>query len=164
MNNQIKSASRVASTTVVLLTMTISTVRADDTAKQSRLSQDAEVAAQDEYARVQGTWMRILQTENGPIKAIKQHKGKTTTLTFYDANGNVLAAKTSEFRLNTSGKVRIFRFFNNVATAGPQLGQSDNASKSYIYRVTGDTFFEINGLLIGDEAEPVIFTWQRVRE
>ena len=85
-------------------------------------------------------------------------------MTFLDAEGNVIAAKRSEFRVEQTGKVRIFTFFNNVISAGPQKGQTDNEPKSYIYRVNGDTFVEVNGLLMGDDAEPVAFTWERVKE
>lgn len=52
--------------------------------------------------------------------------------------------------LALTGRLRIFTFFNNVITAGPQKGQIDKAPTSFVYRVTGDTFFEVNGLLIGD--------------
>ena len=43
-----------------------------------------------------------------------------------------------------SAPLRSLTFFNNVITAGPQKGQTDKASTSYIYRVTGDMFVEVN--------------------
>lgn len=124
----------------------------------------AETATAEELAKVQGKWVRSMRTDSGTFKVIKEHKGNETTVTFFDSEGNVVAAKKSQFRLEQTGKVRIFTFFNNVITAGPQKGQTDKASTSYIYRVTGDTFVEVNGLLIGDATEPVAFTWKRVNE
>ena len=124
----------------------------------------AETATAEELATVQGKWVRTVKTDRGTFKVVKEHKGNETTVTWLDSEGNVVAAKKSQFRLEQTGKVRILTFFNNVITAGPQQGQTDKAPTSYIYRVTGDTFFEVNGLLIGDDTEPVAFTWKRVNE
>lgn len=124
----------------------------------------SEQKATNELAKVQGKWVRTMRTNSDTFKVIKEHKGHETTVTWLDLDGNVVAAKRSEFCLEKTGKVQIFTFFNNVITAGPQEGQTDKAPKSYIYRVTGDTFFEVNGLLIGDDSEPVAFTWKRVKE
>ncbi|MCL4204771.1 MAG: hypothetical protein KJ000_20020 [Pirellulaceae bacterium] len=144
---------------VLLATTACSSARAEvlPTAK-------AEEAANDELAKVQGKWVRTVKTDRGTFKVVKEHKGNDTTVTFFDSDGNVMAEKTSQFRLEQTGKVRIFTFFNNVITAGPQKGQIDKAPTSFVYRVTGDTFFEVNGLLIGDDTEPLAFSWKRVNE
>jgi hypothetical protein len=93
-----------------------------------------------------------------------QYKGNTTTLAFFDSEGYVVASKKSGFRLEDTGKVKIFTFFNNVITTGPQKGQTDKAPKFYVYKVIGDTFVEVNGLLHSNDEEPVAFTWERVKE
>lgn len=123
-----------------------------------------ETTTAKELAEVQGKWERIMRTDNGAFKVVKVHQGNETTLTIFDSEGAVVVAKRSEFRLEYTGKVRIFTFFNNVITAGPDKGQTDKEPHSYIYRITGDTFIEVNGLLIGDEADAVVFAWQRVKE
>lgn len=131
----------------------------------AKLKADHVTAVPNTYTSdLQGKWVRNIKTENGTFKAIKEHKGNTTTLKFYDSEGNVVASKKSEFRLEDTGKVKIFTFFNNVMTAGPQKGQTDKAPKSYIYKVIGDTFVEVNGLLSSNDEEPVAFTWARVKE
>lgn len=132
--------------------------------KKPPKSNVAQAIAAKELAEVQGKWVRTMRTDSGTFKVVKEHRGSKTTVTILDWEGNVVTAKKSEFRLEQTGKVRIFTFFNNVITAGPQKGQTDEAPHSYIYRVTGDTFVEVNGLLIGDDAEPVAFTWKRVKE
>lgn len=116
-----------------------------------------ETTAAKELAGVQGKWERIMKADGGAFKVVKEHKGNETTVTILDFEGNVVVAKRSEFRLEQTGKVRIFTFFNNVITVGPDKGQMDKAPHFYIYRITGDTFVEVNGLLIGDGDEPVIF-------
>jgi hypothetical protein len=118
----------------------------------------------EEFAKVQGKWFRTVATENGMVKVVKEHKGNETILTFYDPMGNVAAGKKSEFRLEKTGRVRIFTFFNNVVTAGPQKGLTDKEPQSYIFKVTDDSFFEVRGLLVGEEVDPVAITWKRLKE
>ncbi|MDA1055513.1 MAG: hypothetical protein O3C40_34370 [Planctomycetota bacterium] len=127
-------------------------------------SNAAATTTAEELAEVQGKWVRTMTTPSGVFKVVKEHKGNNTTVTFMDSEGRIVEAKKSEFRLENTGKVRIFTFFNNVITAGLQKGRTDNEPHSYIYRITGDTFVEVNGLLIGDDATPVAFTWERVKE
>lgn len=127
-------------------------------------SNASETIAAEELAKVQGKWVRTMRTDSGTFKVVKQHKGNETTVTFMDPEGSVVAAKKSEFRLEKTGQVRILTFFNNVVTAGPNKGQTNDEPHSYIYRVAGDSFFEVNGLLISDDAEPIVFKWKRVNE
>ena len=116
----------------------------------------------EDLAEVQGTWVRSVKTDAGTYTITKQHRGNETTLTITGADDRVVESKTSEFRLETTGKVRIFTFFNNRFTAGANRGRTVNAPQSYIYRVTGDTFVEIRGMLIDDDSEPAVVTWKRV--
>lgn len=122
------------------------------------------IARPDELAEVQGKWVRTTKTDGGTFKVVKVHTGNKTTVTVCDSEGNVVGAKESEFRLEHTGKVRVLTFFNNTITVGPQKGQSDNEPRSYIYRVVGDTFVEVQGMLVGDDDQPLAFTWQRLRE
>ena len=147
----------------LVLTMAAIASSGSAVAQAPPTSKASEATAAEELARVQGKWVRTIETENGTFKAVKEHKGNKTTVTFLDPEDNVVAAKRSEFRLEKTDKVRIFTFFNNVITAGPQKGQTDESQTSYIYRITGDTFFEVNGLLIGDDSDPVAFSWERVK-
>jgi hypothetical protein len=107
-----------------------------------------------ELEKVQGKWVRSVKTANGPVQIIKEHKGQKTTLQFMDANGNVVASKMSEFRLEKTGRVRVFTFFNNVVTSGPQKGQVDKKEKSYIYRIEGDSFTEPTACCSTTRARP----------
>ncbi len=118
----------------------------------------------EELAKVQGKWGRTMTTPSGEFKVVKEHVGNKTTVTFMDSEGRIVEAKKSEFRLENTGKVRIFTFFNNVITAGPHKGQTDKEPHSYIYRVVGDTFVEVNGLLIDDDTAPVAFAWERIKD
>ena len=115
-----------------------------------------------DLAEVQGTWVRTVKTDTGTYTITKEHRGNETTLTIKSAADRVVESKTSEFRLETTGKVRIFTFFNNRFTAGANRGRTANAPQSYIYRVTDDTFVEVRGMLIDDDSNPAVVTWKRV--
>ena len=124
----------------------------------------AEEEAEAEAAKVQGRWRRTVKTDRGVFEYVKEHRGDVSTLTMRDPAGNIVAAKRSKFRLESAGKVRIFTFFDNVATAGPDKGKTDAAAHSYVYRVTRDKFFEVNGLLADDVVEPSAIVWERLPE
>lgn len=144
----------------VLLPNGFVSVKPDEVIEKPRTSD----AAAQELAAVQGMWVRTVETDRGTFKIIKEHKGDKTTLTVMDSDGRIVEEKNSEFRLETPGKVRVFTFFNNVFTAGPNKGRTDDAPQSYVYRVTGDTFVEVRGLMVGDDERLSAFTWERVKE
>lgn len=111
---------------------------------------------------IEGKWTRVVETANGPVRYEKEHRDGATTLEVFDAAGILLAAKTSNYELAETGKVRLFTFFNNVVTAGPGAGQVAPDESSYVYRVEGDRFIEVRGLL-KDQVEPFdVLVWERV--
>ena len=120
--------------------------------------------ASEELKAVQGKWERDVTANDHTFKIVKVHDGNATELTVYDADGNVVHSKTSEFRLNVTGPVRVFTFFNNKVTAGEGAGQTSTQESSYVYRVVGDTFFEYHGLLVGENEPPIAFIWKRVQK
>jgi hypothetical protein len=135
---------------------------ANDELKKDATVVDREAA--DELAKVQGKWSRTVKSDDGIYTMVKEHRGNATTVTVFDAQGNVVAGKKSEFRLEQAGKVRIFTFFDNVITIGPQQGQIDKGPHSYVYKIAGDSFYEVHGVLVGDDSEPLAFSWTRVKE
>jgi hypothetical protein len=150
--------------TLCAVVLIVTPMRGADVSKSPGEAPDGEMTQQQELASVQGKWKRTVKTDGGILTLVKEHVGNKTTLSILDPNDGILAVKSSEFRLELDGKVRVFTYFNNLFTAGPQAGQADKAFKSYIYRVHGDTFFEIHGMLKGDSGPPTVFTWQRVNE
>ncbi|WP_237229164.1 hypothetical protein [Rubinisphaera sp. JC750] len=124
----------------------------------------AEDAAARELAAVQGTWFRTVKTDQGEFTFMKEHAGHTTSLVITDAKGQLVEEKHSKFELSTDGPVRIFTFSDNIFVAGPNRGRVAPAPQSYIYRVVGDTFYEIRGLLKEDKDGINAFTWKRAKE
>lgn len=113
---------------------------------------------------IEGKWSRTVDTNAGPVRVVKEHRDGKTTLETFDAAGNLLAAKTSDYELIETEHVRIFTFFNNVVTAGPGTGQVAPDTSSYVYRIEGKRFFEVRGLL-KDQDEPFnVLVWERVED
>ncbi len=119
----------------------------------------------EEYKKFEGPWQRTETTPNGQsYRIVKQAKGKKETLTVYDPAGNVVHQHQVDFRLEHSGKVRIYTYFNYEITAGPDKGLKAPQPVSYIYRFEGDQLIQVDGLLIGDRHPPMMYFWKRDRK
>ena len=84
-------------------------------------------------------------------------------MTAKDADGKVLHSHHSQYELERTGKVRIFKYWNRTVTDGSDAGRVDPEPRSYIYRVIGNRFYEIHGVLTEDQRSPAIFIWNRVK-
>ena len=112
---------------------------------------------------VTGTWERKVNTPQGEYRIVKTHAEGKTTLRTFDAAGNIVEAKSSEYRLKDTEQVRIFTYFNNEFTAGPGAGVKVPGEFSYLYRIEGDRFYEIRGVLKGDADPFQVIVWERVK-
>jgi len=120
-------------------------------------------------SQLQGTWEQRPEEGAGAAAAntpkqrvVKQIRGDTETVTTYGPNGQVVHAQTARFRLSRSGDVPVYTFFDRRITAGPEQGRAEDASKSFVYRLRGDEFDEVWGLLPGQEQrELMIKRWKR---
>lgn len=115
----------------------------------------------DLYQAVQGKWVRHQATANGRVKIVKEHKAQISIVTAYDDKGNVIYSHESEFKIEQSGKVRIFTFFNRTITAGPNAGQKTKEPVSFVFRVAENRFIEVYGVLDADTNAPNMIIWER---
>lgn len=113
---------------------------------------------------VQGKWVRHLNTATGPVKVVKEHNGQRTIVTGYNDKLNVIYSHESEFKVEQSGKVRIFTYFNRTITAGPNAGQKIKEPVSFVYRVAENRFIEVLGVLDGDTNAPNMIIWDRIKD
>ena len=122
-------------------------------------------SAGGEASQLQGAWDQ--QAEEGPAatpkqRVVKQVSGDTETVTTYGPNGQVLSAHTARFKLARRGDVPVYTFYDRRNTAGPEQGRTDAAPRSFVYRLRGDDFDEVWGLLPGQEQrEVVVKRWRR---
>ena len=123
-----------------------------------------EVAVKPSIAElIQGEWVVYRDTPNGRYMTIKQHLGDHSVVTIYDPGNTPIRSHRSEYRVDTSGSVPIFRYRNKVVLVGPNAGAKEERESAYIFRVDGDRFFEVHGMLPGDKGEPSLITWERLK-
>ena len=119
----------------------------------------ADPELQKDFEGLQGTWMHFPR-EGGRV--VKVHKGNRTTLTRYGPDGTISFQKQSAFKLEKSGEVKIFTFGSS-----PDELDDKNATMSYIYRLKGNTLYEVPALLLDRHSytdTPSVIEWQRTRK
>jgi len=126
---------------------------------------DLPEVSKEEYAQVEGTWELAQDTDAaGRRRRVKTHHGGKTTVTAYDADGNIVSQHKSEYKLKKSGMVRIFVYYNVVPATGPSKGHKFSGPFYYAYNVQGNRFLEVYGLLAGDDRSPRVLRWNRVKK
>jgi hypothetical protein len=119
----------------------------------------------EEMKRMGGRFERIFTNGAGAtFRAVKEAQGDQSVVTTYDDAGNIVESHTSTFKVEKRGPVRIFSYSKLAVTAGPAKGHTEPATHSYIYRLEGDVFTEVWGLLEGDLTPPRMFQWRRIAE
>lgn len=133
---------------------------------QNVVAQDAEedpTAA--DLKLLQGQWELFHGNEGKgapTIRSVKEIVGNRETLRRYDiATGKVLREHSVDFKLTRSGSVNVFTFY--------AVGGDPKNGGSFVYKVDNENFYDIPGLLTGNEfrnyqANPVIWHWTRVKE
>ena len=116
---------------------------------------------------LQGRWERPMSgdddAQHGAARVEKEVKGNRETVTYYDDAGKVVFATTADFKLEASGRVRLYTFSNLKVTQGQDKGGASDRPLSYIYRVEGDLYHEAHGLLTDSPAgsTPSVVRWER---
>ncbi len=59
--------------------------------------------------------------------------------------------------------MRVFTYSEQEFTAGPNQGAEAGGTGAYVYKVVGDTFVEIWGVLDDTDREIEVMRWQRVK-
>jgi hypothetical protein len=132
----------------------------------SQNSSQSHRNSSDDLNALQGNWEQL--PEDGPAatpgqRVVKQVSGDSETVTTYDESGGVVHGQTAKFRLGRSGQVPTYTFYDRKITTGSQTGRSVSAPSTFVYRLRGDEFHEVWGLLPGqEERELVVKRWKRV--
>jgi len=126
---------------------------------------DLPEVSEEEYAQVEGTWELAQDTNQAyKLRRVKTHRAGKTTVTAYDAEGNIVGQHSSQYKLKKSGMARVFVYFKVIPATGPSKGHELPGPFYYAYNVQDNTFVEANGLLAGDERSPRILFWNRVKK
>jgi uncharacterized protein (TIGR03067 family) len=115
---------------------------------------------------MQGKWQQASTSEAAPpgIKRVKEVKGDQETVTVYDADGKVLRAARCTIKLSESGGVRVLTFSDGEVIDGLGKGRKQTGSSAYIYRLDGDEWHEVGGLLTAEKYAqdvPYLTKWKR---
>ena len=136
-----------------------------ETGAQPGTEPEFQPAPASDLDAIQGYWVR---TERGgvmelfrPRTVTKLVRGDSETLTTCDHEGNVISAHTAKIRLLRGGPIRVFSYSDLTYTAGPDAGTETGQGGVYLYKVVGDTFVEIWGVLGEEDSDPRILRWTR---
>ena len=119
----------------------------------------------DDLQLLQGKW-ELLQGSDGAggpaFYSVKEIVGNRETLRRYDGKtGKKIREHEVEFTLSLSGDVRVCTFYG--------VGGNAKQGQSFIYKVDGETFYDVSGLLQGDayrnyQDTPVVWRWKRIED
>jgi hypothetical protein len=154
MNTHINNISCIA----LFLMVSNATCFADKAEKQG--SEESVSAAE----QILGKWVQYRDTKQGRIKIIKDHRGDHTILKVYGPNGESLYSHRSEYVVEETESIYVFRYRNKVVMTGPKAGEKDPKESAYIFRIEGDRFLELHGMLRTDQGKPSLVTWERLKE
>lgn len=143
---------------VLILMLSNAVCYADDT--ETKKSENTITAAE----QILGKWVQYRDTKQGRIKIIKDHRGDHTILKVYGPNGEGLYSHRSDYVVEESDSIYIFRYRNKVVLTGPKAGEKDPKESAYIFRIEGDRFLELHGMLRTDQGKPSIVIWERLKE
>ena len=165
------SLTLAASVLVVALCWSALPVRSQDAGSTAPGAAAKAPSVEQDLEALQGRWERKLVGEDrdarhGAAKAVKEVKGNVETVTYFDDAGKPVHATTADFKLELSGRVKLYTFSNLKVTVGEDKG-GDGSGKplSYIYRVEGDRYYEGHGMLVDSPAgsTPSVFFWNRAK-
>jgi hypothetical protein len=135
---------------------------AKETAEEEDLPGVAAPA--EDFDAIQGLWVRTERVGLfGSRRITKEVKGDTETLTYYDNEGNVAQAHTVKVKLRRAGPIKVFVFTDQEFTAGPNAGQKMPHAIPYVYKLVGNTFVEIWGVLEAEDREFEVLRWERAK-
>lgn len=128
-----------------------------------KLTEDKEIAA--DWKLLQGSW-ELLHGNEGKgrptIRTTKTIEGNKETLRRFAVDtGKMVHEHSVELQLSKSGDVRVCTFYG--------IGGSPDDGMSFVYKVDEENFWDIPGILQGDDyrnyqKDPTVWHWKRVVE
>lgn len=120
-----------------------------------------------DLAALQGKWELATTTRPGVQKRLrleKEVKGDQETLSVYDLEGKLLQAGRSTIKLSEVGPVRVLTFSGGEIIDGLDKGRKQEKPRSYVYRLDGDEWTEVVGVLTTEDPkdEPYLTKWKRM--
>ena len=109
--------------------------------KEKGMKEDEEL--KQDLAKLQGKWQGFREAADGQKQRwVKEIKGHEETVTVYGEKNELLGSWVVEFRLERTGKVRIYRYKHKKILAGPDKEKAVTGGGEYIYRFIDDYLAE----------------------
>lgn len=146
---------------LLLLCVTAVTLGLGQLAAAQDKTADVDPLAED-LKLLQGKWELLHAGRSATLRSVKEIDGNRETLRRYNAkSGKLIREQTVEFILSRSGDVRVFTFY--------PVGGDPKQGQSFVYKVAGESFYDIPGLLQGDnyrnyQEPPTVWHWTKVKE
>ncbi|WP_339734503.1 hypothetical protein [uncultured Gimesia sp.] len=124
----------------------------------------AEPAPEEDYQILEGKWVRNDKARNGaPLRVEQEFSGKVTKLHLYDSNGTLIHAHQAKYRLQRMSDANLFTYYDLEVLTGPNKGKIQKAPRSFIYRVKGNQFIQVEGILNDDKTPLLMTVWWKVK-
>ena len=126
----------------------------------SDTSATENVNSSDLLSQCQGTWIHSEVQKGVNSRIVKVIKGNKETVSYY-RDGKLTRVHQVDFEVATAANANIFTFRNGLVTEGPDKGQTFKGPFSYVFKIENDTWYEVMGVLKGQEGVPDVTHYVR---
>lgn len=126
-------------------------------AEEERPAASTDSAAE----QIKGKWVQYRKTAKGRFKTIKEHFGDHTILTVYDPQEKVVYSHRSDYEIDSTGRANVFIHRNRLILTGTNAGTKTAKESAYLFRIEGNKFYEVHGMLSDDRTAPSLKVWER---
>ncbi|QDT45627.1 hypothetical protein Pan241w_57530 [Gimesia alba] len=124
----------------------------------------AEPAPEEDYQVLEGKWVRNDKAGNGaPLRIEQEFSQKVSKLRVYDSNGTLIHAHQAKFRLQRMSDANLFTYYDLEVLVGPNKGKLQKAPRAFIYRVKGNQFIQVEGILNNDRTPLLMTVWWKMK-
>lgn len=114
------------------------------TSAEEKKTSDGNQGLKEDLRKLQGKWEHTFKGEgvNPGIRKVKEIKGNKEIVTWYGADGKIVAANTADIKLEMKGKDRILVWSNGKIVDG-QYKERTFKDGSFVYKFEGDDWVEM---------------------
>ncbi len=125
----------------------------------------AESAPDEDYQKLEGKWVRNYQDGKGaPLRIEQEISNKISKVKIYDRNGKRIYSHQAKFRLQRLDDLNIFTYYDLEILEGPKKGAQQKAPQPCVYRLRGDKFVLVEGIMNGDQRPTLFVVWWKVNK
>jgi hypothetical protein len=128
------------------------------------LADESDQATPTLAEKIKGKWVLYRETPQGRFMTIKIHNGSESIITTYDPSLKEVYAHRSDYIIDASGPANVFTYHNKKVLVGKGAGTVVPEHVSYLFRLDGERFLEVHGMMKNDTRKPSMTVWERLKE